>query len=97
MNALMVLAFQAKQGPPAGLFAAFGVVWCMMMLVVPAQFVMALVAMVQVLKRRAPADQKILWAAVVWFVPLVGAILWWTIGTKQVGTPPGPPDYPGER
>lgn len=95
MNTLTLLAFQGQPGPPAGLFAAFGVVWCMAMLIVPAQFVVAIIAMVQVLKREAPADQKILWAAVVWFMPILGSILWWTIGTKQVGKPPGPRDYPG--
>ncbi len=95
MNTFAILAFQGQPGPPAGLFAAFGVVWCMAMLVVPVQFVMAVIAMVQVLKRNAPTDQKILWAAVVWFMPILGSILWWTIGTKQVGKPPGPRDYPG--
>ena len=61
------------------------------------QFPMAIIALIQILKRQAPTDQKILWSALAWFIPVVGPILWWSIGSKQVGTPPRPPEFPHER
>lgn len=61
------------------------------------QFPMAIIALIQILKRDSPTDQKILWAALAWFIPFVGPILWWSIGSKQVGTQPRPPEDSHER
>ena len=50
---------------------------------------MFVVALVQILTRSMPTDAKLLWGAVTWFLPILGPILWWTIGSKQ--NPPGRP------
>lgn len=88
---------QTQNGPPTGVMAVFFSFWCFGIVLMLAQFTMALIALVQILQRRAPTDQKILWGAVSWFIPIVGPILWWTIGSKQVGVPARPPEYPHER
>jgi hypothetical protein len=61
------------------------------------QVTMAIIALIQILKREAPTDQKILWSALAWFIPIVGPILGWSIGSKQVGTPPRPPEDSPQR
>lgn len=61
--------------------------WCFVIALGIGQFVMFIVALVQILSREMPTDAKLLWAAVSWFLPVLGPILWWTIGSKQ--NPPG--------
>lgn len=87
----------SHDGPPRALFAAFFSIWCFGIVLMLGQVTMAIIALVQILKRQAPTDQKILWSALAWFIPFVGPILWWSIGSKQVGTPPRPPEDSYER
>ena len=93
----MLQLMQSHDGPPKALFAAFFSIWCFGILLMLGQVTMAIIALIQILKRQAPTDQKILWSALAWFIPIVGPILWWSIGSKQVGTPPRPPEFPHER
>jgi hypothetical protein len=82
-------------GPPAGIFALVGLFWCFGITLGLSSFVMFIVALVQILSRaNMPSEAKLLWCLVSWLVPLVGPILWWTIGAKQHpagGRPPMPP------
>lgn len=81
------LAFQFGSGAAdatSGLFGVLFSVWCV---VIVGQFALFILALIQVLQRDMPNDAKILWACITWFVPIVGPILWWTIGSKQ--NPPG--------
>lgn len=87
----------SHDGPPRALFAAFFSIWCFVIVLMLGRVTMATTALVQILKRQAPTDQKILWSALAWFNPFVGPILWWSIGSKQVGTPPRPPENSHER
>jgi hypothetical protein len=100
---MLQLLLQATPHQAAGGAAAGGAVavlasfWCCAAVLGAGQFVIFLVALIQVLQRNMPGADKLLWAAVCWFLPLIGPILWWTIGAKQhpqnpTGGPfPGPP------
>lgn len=70
--------------------------WCGMALLAVVQVAVAITAMVQILQRDMPTDQKILWTALVWFVPVIGYVLWWTIEAKQSTTGPRPPRFPDQ-
>ena len=74
---------QVPQNPAGGIFALFASVWCCAISVGIGHFVIFIVAIVQILSRSMPTDAKILWCAVCWFLPIIGPILWWTIGSKQ--------------
>lgn len=82
---LQTLAFQSSSNaaPAAGFLALFIGFWCFGIVLVISQFVLFLVALIQILSRTMPTDAKILWCCVSWFVPIIGPILWWTIGAKQ--------------
>ncbi len=95
MGTLQLL--QSQSGAPQGVMTFFFSIWCFGILLMLGQVTMAIIALIQILKRQAPTDQKILWSALAWFIPVVGPILWWSIGSKQVGTPPRPPEFPHER
>lgn len=88
---------QSSAEPLPALFAAFFSIWCCGIVMMLGQVTMAVIALIQILKRAAPTDQKILWSALAWFIPILGPILWWSIGSKQVGTPPRPPEFAHER
>lgn len=88
---------QTRDGPPTAFVAAFLSLWCFGIVMMLGQVTMAIIALIQILKRAAPTDQKILWSALAWFIPILGPILWWSIGSKQVGTPSRPPEFPHER
>lgn len=84
------MLLQSNAAPAAGgLVAAAGLFWCCGILVVVGQFTIFIIALIQILSRTMPTDAKLLWGAVAWFVPIIGPILWWTIGSKQ--NPPRPP------
>ncbi len=84
---LLLLAFQNNPPPvppaAAGFFAIILSFWCFGIVLFVAQFVCFLVALIQILSRSMPTDAKILWCCVSWFVPIIGPILWWSIGSKQ--------------
>lgn len=81
---LHLLAFQSNPPPAAaGFFALILSFWCFGIVLFIGQFVCFLVALIQILSRSMPTDAKILWCCVSWFVPIIGPILWWTIGSKQ--------------
>lgn len=83
----------------AGVFALVGGIWCCGIGGGIGQLVMAIIALVQVLSREPMAGtDKLLWALVSWLIPIVGPILWWTIGSKQhpKGGRGGPPAAPGQ-
>ena len=40
------------------------------------------VAIIDLVKRPMPLVEKLVWAAVIWFVPFIGAIVYWFIGRK---------------
>lgn len=75
------------------MYGVMAVVWCFSMCMMLAQLVLLTTALVQVLSRPMPNDAKLLWCMLCAFVPVVGPILWWVIGTKQhPAQPPPPPD-----
>ena len=84
----------------AGIMAVFGGMWCCAISVGLGQFVMAIVALVQVLSRQPMSGtDKLLWGLISWFIPIIGPILWWVIGNKQYPPQPppgGPPAGPGQ-
>lgn len=89
----MIEILAQQQGPPPGLAGVLGLigsVWCCAIVFALAHFVILIVALVQILSRNMATDAKILWCIVVWLLPLIGPILWWTIGSKQY-----PPSRPG--
>jgi cytochrome bd-type quinol oxidase subunit 1 len=82
-------------GPSAGIMGFFMMFWCFGITVGIGQIVLFITALVQILSRAGmPTEAKILWCIVSWIVPIIGPILWWTIGSKQhpvgVAGPPGP-------
>ena len=88
----MLILAQSTAGQNAaagGVFAVFAGFWCFAMALGIGQFVIFLIALIQILQRNMPATDKLLWCAISWFVPIIGPILWWTIGSKQY--PPGGP------
>jgi len=52
------------------------------MLVIP-MFILPIIALVDILKNNFSENNKIVWVLVVLFFPLIGAILYYIIGTKQ--------------
>ncbi|MGN6370463.1 MAG: PLD nuclease N-terminal domain-containing protein [Phycisphaerae bacterium] len=50
-------------------------------------FVVSIVAIVEILKSRADPMTKLLWVIVVWFIPWIGLILYYTIGRPSVKSP----------
>jgi hypothetical protein len=80
MGAVMSAGVLGIAGGFVALFLSF---WCFGIVLGVAQFVMFIVALVQILSRSMPNDAKLLWGAVAWFLPVLGPILWWTIGSKQ--------------
>jgi hypothetical protein len=93
---MLHLLMQANPNPgqaaAGGIFALFASFWCCGISLAVGQFVVFLIALIQILQRNMPGSDKLLWAAVSWFLPVIGPILWWTIGAKQY--PPGPPQGP---
>lgn len=90
---LRQLQLAVQSGPQAaagGLFALVASLWCFGLVLFVGQFVLFIIALIQILSRDMPTDAKLLWAAVSIFVPIIGPILWWTIGSKQ-----NPPPRPG--
>ncbi|MFO0832426.1 MAG: PLD nuclease N-terminal domain-containing protein [Phycisphaerales bacterium] len=80
-------------GPdPAGVFAGmFMLIPCCFIVVGLAQLVFFLVTLIQILSNHVMAtDKKILWLLVCWFLPLIGCILFWTIGRKDAQGPGAP-------
>ncbi len=91
---MLTLALQhvgPQNAAAGGVFAAVASLWCCFGAVGIGHFVIFLVAIIQILSRNIPTDAKLLWCLVCWFLPLIGPILWWTIGSKQH---PGPPNGP---
>lgn len=46
-------------------------------------FILPLIALIDILKNNFLDNNKIVWVLVVLFLPLIGAILYYFIGTKQ--------------
>lgn len=65
------------------IFALIFSFWCCGVSLAVGQFVVFIVALVQILSRNMPSDTKLLWCVVTFLLPLIGPILWWTIGSKQ--------------
>lgn len=80
----------AQQDIAAGVAGVFGVFMCMAIAMALAQFVVFIIVLVQILQREMETDAKVLWIAVCWFLPVLGPILWWTIGSKQYPDLKGP-------
>src|SRR5271157_1601443 len=57
---------------------------CIVWLIVPVAFVLDIFALVEILKSRAEATTKILWVLVVWLMPWLGLILYYTIGRESM-------------
>jgi hypothetical protein len=85
----------ADAAAPAAFFGFFMILWCGMLSLGISGFVLFIIALVQILQRAMPTEAKILWGAVAWLVPVLGPILWWTIGSKQNPPMPStpPPDH----
>lgn len=47
--------------------------------------ILDIIAIVEVLKSRADPLVKLLWVLVIWFVPLLGVILYFVIGRRSTG------------
>jgi Na+-driven multidrug efflux pump len=75
------------QQQPADAAAAFvglaTLFFCFIIALAIGQFAVFIVALAQILGREMPTEAKALWIAVCWFLPVIGPILWWTIGAKQ--------------
>lgn len=63
--------------------AFFMLVWCSVIAIGLAQVVMGIIAVVQAVQSKLPTEHKLLWALLAWFVPVLGPILWWTVGSKS--------------
>ena len=50
-------------------------------------FVINVIAIIEILKSRAEPVTKLLWFLVVWFIPWLGLILYYTIGRQSVKSP----------
>lgn len=83
VHMLQLLAQQRAADPAAAIVGLAGVFFCFIIVLIIAQFVIFIIALAQILARQMPTDAKALWIAVCWFLPLIGPILWWTIGAKQ--------------
>ena len=96
LERMVTLALQAgAQGGNAaagGVFAAIASFWCCAGVFGVGQLVVFLIALIQILQRNMPSNDKLLWVLLCLFLPLIGPILWWTIGSKQ--HPPNPPGGP---
>lgn len=49
-----------------------------------AAFVVNIIAIIEILKSRAEPITKLLWFLVVWFLPWIGLILYYTIGRESI-------------
>ncbi len=47
-------------------------------------FIFNIMAIIEILKSRAEPVTKLLWFLVVWFIPWIGLILYYTIGRKSL-------------
>jgi hypothetical protein len=56
-------------------------------LFVLAPFIVDIIAIVEILKSRADGTTKLLWFLVVWFIPWLGLILYYTIGRESIKSP----------
>lgn len=96
LHSMLTLALQGAgqgaQGAAAGgVFAAVASIWCCGGVLGIGQLVIFIIALIQILQRNMPSNDKLLWVLVCMFLPLIGPILWWTIGSKQHPPPPPPP------
>lgn len=70
-----------------GVFSIAGIfflIWCGGISLAVAHFVLFLTVIIRVLtSREMPTENRIIWAVVAWFLPLIGSILFWTIGVKD--------------
>ncbi len=86
MLCAMVGVIAQAGGASSALGGVFGLIfsiWCCGVVLGVGQIVVFIVALVQILSRNMPSDTKLLWCVVTFFLPLIGPILWWTIGSKQ--------------
>ena len=54
-------------------------------------FALWIVALVQIAGSKAPVRELVVWAIIVTFVPVIGAIVWFVIGKRTAPRPPAPP------
>ena len=74
--------------PAGAILAFFSMFGCCFMFMGLGQIVLFLVAIVQILSNRVmQTEKKILWLLVCWFLPLIGPILFWTVGKKDAMGP----------
>ena len=74
--------------PAGAIVALFSMFWCCGGFLFLGQIVLFMVAIVQILSNKVMAtDKKILWLLVCWFLPLIGPILYWTVGKKDAMGP----------
>ncbi len=78
--------------PVAGVLAGmFMLIPCCLVSVALGQVVFFLVTLIQILSNRVmDTNKKIMWLLVCWFLPLLGCILFWTIGRKDAAGPGAP-------
>jgi hypothetical protein len=78
------------QAAPINAFMSFFFLfWCFGIVLGVAQLVMGIMAVIQAVNSKLPTEQKLLWALLAWFVPILGPILWWTVGSKSGQDPMG--------
>lgn len=87
---MMHILAQTSGGPADAIAGIFLMFWCCGISMGLAHLAMFITALVQILSRiPMPTEAKILWCLVVWILPLLGPILWWSIGSKQHPNRPG--------
>jgi hypothetical protein len=87
LQPILLLGYSSQEPASAlfgGIFGIFFLFWCGGMTLAVAHFVLFLTVIIRVLtSRQMPTENRIIWAVVAWFLPLIGSILFWTIGVKD--------------
>ncbi len=90
LQPILLLGYSSQEPAAAiagGVFSIFGIfflLWCGGMSLAVAHFVLFITVIIRVLtSRQMPTENRIIWAVVAWFLPLIGSILFWTIGVKD--------------
>lgn len=83
---------QPSPGPPQGtieqqLAEAFARVTLFMLIVIGIPFLIWLICLIDVLRNEFTGNNKIIWFLVVFFLPVIGSILYFFIGTDQKKKP----------
>ena len=68
----------------AAIMEMMTIIWIAVIPIAIIQLVLFIVALVSILRKNVPANDKMLWVLLIIFVGIIGPILYFTIGSKQL-------------